>query len=142
MASSPAAAGWDEWLKLTEQTRELFVRDPNALARYLRQGEIDEIQRNPWRMQLFFGTAVERRVAEVARETDDLRSLQHTRSNAPQDFIGPENRGYDITGSSESSMRSHFAREEVDAVVTYESIPDGFGLEWLKRYDEELNDIK
>jgi hypothetical protein len=127
---------------LTQQTRDLFMRDPNTLARYLRQGEIEEIRTNPWRMRLFFGTAVERRVAELARESDDLRLLQHTRSNAPQDFVGPGNRGYDITGSSESSIRSHYARKEVDAVVTYDSIPDGFGVEWLNRLDEGLDELE
>jgi RHS repeat-associated protein len=138
----PALTAQRSLAMLAQETRELFVREPNALARYLRQGEIDEIRKNPWRIRLFFGTAVERRVADVARDSDDLASLKHTRSNAPQDFVGLGNYGYDITGSSETSIRSHFARDGVDAVVTYDSIPNDFGIEWLKRVDQDLDDIK
>lgn len=122
---------------VTTETRDAFLKDPQLLARYLRSGEIDRIQKESWRMRLFFGTAVERRVAEIAAESDDLRGLVHTRSNAPQDFVGPDGYGYDITGSSESSILGHAARKEVDAVVTYDSIPNEFGREWVKKYFED-----
>jgi hypothetical protein len=85
-------------------------------------------------MQTFFGTAVERRVAQLAGDNNILSALTHTANNAPQDFIGPENFGYDITGSSASSIFLHTARPEVQAVVTYESIPGDFGYQWANWY--------
>ena len=93
--------------------------------------------KNPWRMRLFFGTAVERRVAELAARDDLLSVLRHTEPNAPQDFIDPGRLDYDITGSSKSSIRTHYGRPEVDVVVTYDSIPDDYGYDWSRWYLDE-----
>lgn len=35
-----------------------------------------------------------------------------------------------------SSMMTHYARPEIDAVVTYASIPVRFGNQWVKRLNQ------
>ena len=122
---------------ITKETRDAFLEDDDLLARYLRDGEIDRILADPWTMVRFFGTAVERRVAEMAAVDDLLSELEHTVQNAPQDFISESGINYDLTGNSRTSIRTHFAREGVDVVVTYDSIPAGFGYEWAERYQDD-----
>ncbi len=117
---------------VTAETRDAFLNDGSLLQRYLREKEIDAIVEEPWRMTLFFGTAVERRVAEIA-ETDSLLSgLTHHKGNAPVDFTTSSGIGFDITGGSRSSINAHFRRPEVTAVITYDSIALDFGYKWIK----------
>lgn len=94
-------------------------------------------------MQLFFGTALESRVASQVRQAvrsnpdSVLSDVRWTgRTNAPQDFIGPGGHGFDVTGSSASSIRTHFARPEVDAVITYDSIPRDLCRRFIQSLDE------
>lgn len=96
----------------------------------------------PWRLQLYFGTAVESRVAgkigDVVSSNPNsvLSDLIWTgRTNAPQDFIGPGGFGFDITGGSMSSMIKHFNRSGVDSVITYESIPSNLGYDFIRFLD-------
>ena len=132
--------------EVTKNVRDSFVKDPKSLKNYLTPGEIDSIRKKPWTMRLFFGTAVERKVAKIAEQDETLSLLTHTVNNAPQDFIGPDDfkiyqdgsmvkksngLGYEITGSSISSIMAHSSRPEVDIIVTYESIPSDFGYKWV-----------
>ncbi len=123
--------------EVTAETRDMFINNPDSLERYLRTGEINSIIDEPWRMKIFFGTAVNRRVDSLVESDSILSSLQVTRNNAPQDYIGPDNIGFDITGGSKSSITSHFKRPEIDYVITYDSIPDSFGHEWAKRFIDD-----
>lgn len=117
--------------------RDALLRDPMLLGQYLRQGEIDRIAQEPWIMRLFFGSALQRRIQDVKSEDALLSALKSTRSNAPQDFIGPGGFGYDLTGSSKTSILIHANRPGIDAVVTYDSIPSNFGRQWLKAYVDD-----
>ena len=123
-----------ELAHLTTRVRDELINDFSLLRRQLSPGQIRAIVDEPWRMQLFFGTVVETRVASQIRNivrddpTSVLAGLQWTgRTNAPQDFIGPNQFGFDITGGSRASIRTHFNRPQIDAVVTYDSIPNDFG---------------
>ncbi|WP_197994562.1 hypothetical protein [Gimesia maris] len=116
-----------ELARLTSEVREELVNNFDTLARELSPGQIRAIADEPWSMKLFFGTALEGRVAARVRQTVQgnadsvLSDIRWTgRTNAPQDFIGPGQHGFDITGGSASSIRKHFTRPEVDAVITYE----------------------
>jgi hypothetical protein len=92
-------------------------------------------------MQLHFGHAIEK---YVELQADQLRKLNPNsifsdmkwtgRNGSPQDFLTPDGFGIDITGSSKKSVMDHFAREQVNAVVSYESIPRDMGyrfVQWL-----------
>ncbi|WP_141058143.1 RHS repeat-associated core domain-containing protein [Stenotrophomonas rhizophila] len=116
---------------MVNQVRDELLNDPKALQNQLRRKEIDAIIDEPWRMRLFFGTALQRRVTELAEGDSVLSVLKPTRGNAPQDYFGPGGLGYEITGGSKSSIFSHSQRPGVDAVVTYESIPADFGYKWV-----------
>ncbi len=107
----------------------------------LSPGQIDAIAENPWRMRLFFGTALETRVARQVRidqrnENSVFAGMRWTeRTNAPQDFINPDGYGFDITGNSRSSILEHQARPEIDSLITYDSIPNNLGyrfIDWLE----------
>ncbi len=131
-----------ELSRITSEVREELVSNFDVLARELSPDQIRAIADEPWRMQLFFGTALEGRVAARVRDTvrsnpgSVLSDIVWTgRTNAPQDFIGPGQYGFDITGNSLSSIRSHFARAEVDAVITYESIPRNLGFRFIRWFD-------
>jgi RHS repeat-associated protein len=115
---------------MVNQVRDELLNNPNLLKRQLRPKEIDAIVDEPWRMRLFFGTALQRRVTALAEGDSVLSVLKPTRGNAPQDYFGPGGLGYEITGGSRSSIFSHSQRPGVDAVVTYESIPADFGYKW------------
>jgi hypothetical protein len=121
---------------LTAKVRNELINDPKLLEKTLRPREIDAIVAEPWTMRLFFGTAVQRRV-EILKNNDPLlKALKPTRGNAPQDFIlheGNVKYGYDITGGSLSSMKSHYARPQINALVTYDSITADFGYAWKKK---------
>lgn len=53
------------------------------------------------------------------------------RTNAPQDFINPDGFGFDITGSSATSILMHKMRPEVNAVITYDSISADLGYKYI-----------
>ncbi len=116
---------------MVNQVRDDLLNNPRLLQRQLRPREIDAIVDEPWRMRLFFGTALQRRVTELARGDSVLSVLRPTSGNAAQDYFGPGGLGYEITGGSKSSIFSHSQRSGVDAVVTYESIPSDFGYRWV-----------
>ncbi|TVO71265.1 two-partner secretion domain-containing protein [Sedimenticola selenatireducens] len=126
-----------ELAKLTNQARHDLVNDFNALFSELSPNQIDAIVENPWTMQLFFGTAVETRVARqvrVAQSRPDsvFEGMKWTeRTNAPQDFINPDGFGFDITGSSTTSIFKHQTRPEVNTVITYDSIPNDLGYKFI-----------
>lgn len=115
---------------MVNQVRDELLNDPKLLRRYLTDGELDAIADHPWTMRLFFGTALQRRVTDLAEGDNVLSVLRPTRGNAPQDYFGPGGLGYEITGSSPSSIWSHSQRDGVDVVVTYDSIPGNFGYNW------------
>uniref|UniRef100_UPI0022410135 RHS repeat-associated core domain-containing protein n=1 Tax=Verrucomicrobium sp. BvORR034 TaxID=1396418 RepID=UPI0022410135 len=128
-----------ELARLATSARNELVNDFDKLLSELTPSQIASIAEEPWRMQLFFGTAVETRVARnvaeiVKRDPKSvLTGLRWTgRTNAPQDFIGPGGFGFDITGGSWSSIWSHQRRAAVDAVVTYDSIPSDLGYKFIK----------
>ncbi|TWT34908.1 hypothetical protein [Blastopirellula retiformator] len=128
---------------LSAEARTELVSDFALLRNSLSMNQLDSIIEEPWRMQLFFGTVLEARVANRVRSlvADEpghlLASLQWTgRTNAPQDFIGRNGFGFDITGNSLSSIRSHAARAQVQAVVTYESIPSNLGYRFVRWLDQ------
>ncbi len=141
--------GWDVWVHnadylkvqkslavLTAKVRNELIDNPKLLQKTLRPGEIDAIVAEPWRMRLFFGTAVQRRVTTLKNRDPLLKALKPTQGNAPQDFIlheGNVKYGYDITGGSLSSMKTHYASPEINALVTYESIAADFGYVWKKK---------
>lgn len=132
-----------ELARITSEVREELVDNFDVLARELSPDQIRAIVDEPWLLQLFFGTALESRVAsrvrQVVRSNPDsvLSDVRWTgRTNAPQDFIGPGQHGFDITGSSPASIRSHFARPEIDAVITYDSIPRELGRRFIQWFDE------
>lgn len=116
----------------------------NNLRSELSVGQIGAIAIEPWLMKVFFGTAVETR---VARQIDDivqsnpqsvLSILYWTgRSNAPQDFIGDGGFGFDITGGSWSSVLSHQQHAAVDSVITYDSIPSDLGYSFIRWLDQK-----
>lgn len=116
---------------MVNQVRDELLNNPRLLQDQLRRAEIDAIIDEPWRMRLFFGTALQRRVTDLAQGDSVLSILRPTRGNAPQDYFGPGGLGYEITGGSKSSIFSHSQRTGVDAVVTYESIPADFGYKWV-----------
>ena len=117
--------------EVTTEQRNALVESPELLARYLTPAEVGAVKDEPWRMTLFFGTALERRVAREAARDAELSVLEHTVNNAPQDFIGPGGVAFDITGSSVSSILSHARRKGVDFVITYESVPKDLGKKFL-----------
>ena len=127
---------------MASSARNDLAQDFNELLLELKPKQINAIVKDPWTMKLFFGTAVERRVArqmreKVAAHPDHLLSdLKWTRlTNAPQDFINPSGYGFDLTGSSPTSILKHQRRRGVDSVITYQSIPNDLGYkfrEWLK----------
>jgi hypothetical protein len=132
-----------ELAHLTTKARSELVDNFDELARELSPAQMRAIADEPWRMQVFFGTALESRVAakvrDVVRANPDsvLSDLRWTgRTNAPQDFIGPGGHGFDITGNSISSIRSHYARKQVQAVVTYDSIPSDLGRRFVRWMSE------
>ncbi|HEL4244288.1 hypothetical protein I5U23_03540 [Stenotrophomonas maltophilia] len=116
---------------MVNEVRDELLNNPKLLQDQLRRAEIDAIIDEPWRMRLFFGTALQRRVTDLAQGDSVLSVLRPTRGNAPQDYFGPGGLGYEITGGSKSSIFSHSQRSGVDAVVTYESIPADFGYKWV-----------
>lgn len=131
---------------MAQQARNDLLRTDQAGRERLRDmfsaRELAAIEAAPWRLQLGFGHAVERRVADQVRliRRDDpdgiFGDMEWTgRTNAPQDFID-DDWNFDITGSSQSSIFSHYARPRVDSVVTYDSIPQTAGgdfVAWLKK---------
>jgi len=131
-----------ELARLTTAARNDLAGDFNKLLGELSPGQIDAIAAEPWRMRLFFGTAVETRVArqvgEVVQSNPQsvLSGLRWTgRTNAPQDFVGVSGFGFDITGGSWSSILSHQRRAAVDSVITYDSIPSDLGYRFIKWLD-------
>jgi hypothetical protein len=141
--------GWDVWVHnaeylkiqknlsvLTTKVRNELIENPQLLFNTLTKAERSAIIEQPWRMKLFFGTAVQRRVTALKNRDPLLRKLKPTKGNAPQDYIlkdGKENCGYDITGNSLSSLRKHYDRPQINSVVVYESIPEDFGYTWKKK---------
>lgn len=128
-----------ELAHLTAQARSELVNNFDELARALSPHQMRAIADEPWRMRLFFGTVLETRVAAKVRDAvrtnpqSVLSDLRWTgRTNAPQDFIGPGGFGFDITGNSMSSIQSHYARKQVQAVVTYDSIPSDLGRRFVR----------
>lgn len=127
---------------LTNQLRDEMVNDFDKLIVELSPAQVDAIVEDPWRMRLFFGSALETRVAQkvddiVQNDTGSiLKDLTWTgRTNAPQDFYDPDGFGFDITGGSIRSILSHQNRPEVDVVISYESIPGDLGyrfVDWLE----------
>ncbi len=121
---------------LTAKVRNELINDPKLLEKTLRPREIDAIVAEPWTMRKFFGTAVQRRV-EILKNNDPLlKALKPTRGNAPQDFIlheGNVKYGYDIKRGSLSSMKPHYARPQINALVTYDSITADCGYAWKKK---------
>ncbi len=117
---------------LVHQVRDELLNDPKLLRSFLRPKEIEAIQDEPWRMRLFFGTALQRRVNELKKADELLDKLVPTTGNAPRDYIGPGNTGFEITGGSWGSLMSHSKRPEVDVIVTYESLPSTFGYETVQ----------
>ncbi|MES2161415.1 MAG: RHS repeat-associated core domain-containing protein [Pseudomonadota bacterium] len=111
--------------------RDALLNDPNLLLSNLTPSEANAINNQPWTMSLFFGTALQRSVTDIARTDSILSVLTPTTGNAPQDFLGPDGWGYDITGSSTSSILTHANRTGINAVVTYPSIPSNFGYQWI-----------
>ena len=122
--------------ELAQKVRDEFLTDPKLLARHLTKNQRKVIRKKEWTMQLFFGTALEKRVALLAKNDDILSNLKWTgTTNASQDFyrmIGKKKFGFDITGGSRSSVLKHTKRKGIDAVITYDSIPSSFGYDWLK----------
>ena len=127
---------------LTTQARNDLAGNFDELAGALTERQIMAVADEPWRLQLYFGNAVESRVAGridniVSSNSNSILSdLSWTgRTNAPQDFIGSGGFGFDITGGSKSSMRSHFNRAGIDSVITYESIPSILGYDFIRYLD-------
>ena len=126
-----------ELTRLAQNARNDMVNDFDKLLSELTPGQIDAIVESPWRMQLFFGTALETRVARDVQALQSQTSsifagMQWTgRTNAPQDFINRNGVGFDITGNSMTSILSHQARNGVDIVVTYDSIPSNLGYDFV-----------
>ncbi len=132
-----------ELAKHTAAVRKELIEDFDLLARELTPSQIKAIADEPWRMRLYFGTALESRVAGKVRDAvrvnpqSVLSDLKWTgRTNAPQDFIGGKGHGFDITGGSKSSIEQHFRRKGVDTVITYDSIPSDLGKKFMKWMDK------
>ena len=131
-----------ELANLTNQARTDLVGDFDKLLSELSPAQVDAIADEPWRMKLFFGTAIETRVArQVDIKVQDnpesvLSGLSWTgKTNAPQDFIDSSGFGFDITGGSVSSIMKHQNRSGIDTVITYDSIADDLGykfIDWLE----------
>jgi filamentous hemagglutinin len=127
---------------LTAQTRNDLANDFDLLINELTPNQIDAIAEHPWTMRLFFGSAVESRVAGqidnlvLDNPSHVLSDLTWTRrTNAPQDFYTLDGYGFDITGNSPASIFKHQSRPEIDSLVTYDSIPNDLGyrfINWLE----------
>ena len=142
-----------ELARLTTEVRDELVNDFDSLFGLLARhdGVLDFVYKEPWSLRMFFGTEVE---AVVARRIDDiveadpnhiLASLTWTgRGRAPQDFLDNLTTGrnggqfgFDISGGSMSSIREHFGRPEIDAVITYDSIPGDLGYRFRDWLDQQ-----
>ena len=136
--------GWGLWVhntyldqqkrltQLSQQVRNEFMNDPKSLARSLHDREIDTLVEKPGFIHAFFGTAVERRVAELAEGDQLLMSFIHQRGNKPVDFLDDVGFGIDVTSGSRSSILRHQSRPEINALATYDPISYDFVFDFLK----------
>jgi hypothetical protein len=135
--------------KLTERERDalLDLENPEPLALLLGQGRIEALESRPWLMQRFFGSALQVRVTEAAKSVPELADLVPTTSGSAVDFtfeasegsvraIAEQPVGLEITGNGASTVSDHLGRIEVDGLVTYRSIPEGFGRWWVDAYKD------
>lgn len=129
-----------ELARLAAEVREELLNNLDLLEQQLSEAQIRALAKDPGLMQRYFGTVLEARVAsqvnQIVRSDPDsvLSGLHWTGlTKAPQDFIGPNGHGFDITGSSRASIMDHNARPAVNAVITYESVPRDLGNQFNNR---------
>lgn len=117
-----------ELQKLVNEAYAKLIDDPDAVRDALRPKELAALDRKPWLVRCFFGTAME-------REVDDLvanNPLMQQHGVTGQSGGGPDYAGggmtFELTTSNPNTVTTHAHRGNAaqDGMVTYPPLPAGW----------------